>query len=160
MINGQAVESCKLGEYFATVFSPMYIFQKLYNVQLKDKSEEVAKYLKLLDLDKKLTIKNNRFSTIDLSTGQKKRMALLQCYLEGSPIYLFDEWAADQDPAYRQFFYRSLLPAMKMAGKIIIAITHDEHYFDVADRVYIMDQGKLDAYSFQHLWAAAPFVQD
>jgi putative pyoverdin transport system ATP-binding/permease protein len=145
-INNEAMEPYQLGEYFSAVFSPVHLFEKLYNINVKQKNEEVKKYLKLLHLDQKVEIKDNRYSTINLSSGQRKRLALLQCYLEDSPVYLFDEWAADQDPEYRHFFYRTLLPEMKRAGKIIIAITHDDHYFDVADRVLKMNQGQLELY--------------
>jgi len=89
-----------------------------------------------------VVLEDNAFSTVDLSGGQRKRLALLQCYLEGHPIYLFDEVAADQDPGFRKFFYRDLLQRMKEEGKIVIAITHDDHYFDVADRIIKMDMGK------------------
>lgn len=142
-INNEEMDSHQLGEHFSTVFSPFHLFEKLYNIDCTDKDEAIHKYLKLLDLERKVTINDNRYSTINLSAGQRKRLALLQCYLEDSPIYLFDEWAADQDPSYRHFFYRTLLPEMKNQGKIVIAITHDDHYFDVADRVLKMDEGRL-----------------
>ncbi len=145
-INGETIESAQLSEYFSTVFSPSYLFEKLYNIDVENKEEEINKYLKLLHLDEKVEITENKYSTIELSAGQKKRLALLQCYMEDSPIYLFDEWAADQDPSYRNFFYRTLLPEMKKAGKIVIAITHDDHYFDVADKVVKMNQGQLEAF--------------
>lgn len=146
-INGKPVKPAELSEYFSTVFSPAFLFEKLYSLDLADRSEEVDRYLKMLDLSEKVQIVNNTYSTIDLSGGQRKRLALLQCYMEDSPIYLFDEWAADQDPEYRNFFYRTLLPEMKQKGKIIIAVTHDDHYFDVADRVVKMHQGKLEKYA-------------
>lgn len=151
MINNKAVKSSQLSEYFSTVFSPIYLFGKLYDIDLKDKSGEIEKYLELLDLDEKVKIVGNKYSTINLSGGQRKRLALLQCYLEDSPIYLFDEWAADQDPDYRRFFYRTLLPEMREKGKIIIAITHDDHYFDVADKILKMNQGKLEVYYGSYL---------
>ncbi|MFD1905689.1 ATP-binding cassette domain-containing protein [Paenibacillus rhizoplanae] len=68
------------------------------------KQDEIDRYLKMLDLDGKVSIDNGRFSTLKLSGGQRKRLALLICYLEDRPIYLFDEWAADQDPEFRKFF--------------------------------------------------------
>lgn len=145
-INNEVMEPHQLGEYFAAVFSPVYLFNKLYNVNVEQKREEIKKYLSLLCLDQKVQVLGNSFSTIKLSTGQRKRLALLQCYLEDPPIYLFDEWAADQDPEYRHFFYRTLLPQMKKDGKIVIAITHDDHYFDVADKVVKMTEGQLQAH--------------
>ncbi|MCX2492866.1 cyclic peptide export ABC transporter [Pedobacter sp. PF22-3] len=145
-INDKPVSSAVIGEYFSAVFSPVHLFEKLYNIDTIAKSEEISRYLKLLDLHDKVTIRDSMYSTIALSGGQRKRLALLQCYLEDSPVYLFDEWAADQDPDYRYFFYRTLLPEMRKKGKIVIAITHDDHYFDVADKVLKMNQGQLESY--------------
>jgi cyclic peptide transporter len=144
LINGRVTGAAQLGEYYSVVFSPVCLFEKLYDIDCAGKTADIDRYLKLLDLDHKVSIADNRYSTVQLSGGQRKRLALLQCYLEDRPIYLFDEWAADQDPTYRNFFYRTLLPEMKKAGKTIIAITHDDHYFDVADRVLKMNQGQLE----------------
>jgi putative ATP-binding cassette transporter len=143
-VNGKVVNSYQLGEYYSAVFGDYHLFEKLYDVDLDGKEEKIQKYLKLLNLEEKVKLEDNAFSTIDLSGGQRKRLALLQCYLEDSPVYLFDEIAADQDPEFRKFFYRELLPEMKKSGKIIIAITHDDHYFDVADKVIKMDMGRID----------------
>jgi ABC-type siderophore export system fused ATPase/permease subunit len=120
------------------------LFEKLYDVEFTGKEQEVKQYLEMLRLQEKVNIENNAFTTIELSGGQRKRLALLRCYLEDRPIYLFDEVAADQDPEFRKFFYRNLLLKMKEKGKTVIAITHDDHYFDVADRVVKMDMGKID----------------
>ncbi len=133
-----------LGEYFSVIFDDYMLFEKLYNIDINAKKAEIEKYLKLLAMDKKVELKDQKFSTINLSSGQRKRLALLQCYLEDCPIYLFDEVAADQDPEFRKFFYRDLLLKMKAMGKIIIAITHDDHYFDVADQIIKLDLGKID----------------
>jgi len=143
-IDGKQIKFFDLGEYFSAIFSPTYLFEKIYSLNKDFDTSIVHDYLKTLDLDHKVKIVNGKYSTINLSGGQRKRLALLQCYLEDSPICLFDEWAADQDPEYRKFFYRQLLPEMKAQGKIIIAITHDDHYFDVADRVMKMNEGKLE----------------
>jgi putative ATP-binding cassette transporter len=151
LIDGKVVENGQLSEYYSTVFCPPYIFEKLYDIDTKNRTGEINKYLKLLNLEHKVGITGSRYSTIDLSNGQRKRLALLQCYMEDAPIYLFDEWAADQDPAYRNFFYRSLLPDMKRMGKIVIAITHDDHYFDVADRIYQMNMGRIEEISRESL---------
>jgi cyclic peptide transporter len=151
LINGKPVGGGVLSEYFSAVFNPVFLFEKLYGIDMNGRLDEVDGYLKILGLDAKVKVIENKYSTIDLSGGQRKRLALLQCYLENAPIYLFDEWAADQDPEYRSFFYRILLPEMKRAGKIVIAITHDDHYFDVADKVVKMEYGMAHIYTSKHL---------
>ena len=148
-INDREVSSGELGEHYSVVFNPQYLFNRLYDIDVNKNQKVIKDLLTTLNLDHKVEVgADGTFSTINLSGGQRKRLALLLCYLEDSPIFLFDEWAADQDPEYRKFFYRTLIPEMSRMGKIIIAITHDDHYFDVADRVVKMDQGKMD-HAFQ-----------
>lgn len=143
-INGKEIPHDRLGEYFSTVFSNYHLFEKLYDLDLGGRDGEVENYLKMLNLREKVRLENGAFSTLNLSGGQRKRLALLQCYLEDCPIYLFDEVASDQDPEFRRFFYRHLLLQMKERGKIVFAVTHDDHYFDVADTIVKMDMGKID----------------
>ncbi len=140
-INGKEIPNVELSEYFSTVFNPPYLFKKLYGIATEEKKEKINYFLEILDLKDKVSIADDEFSTIELSSGQRKRLGLLQCYLEDSPIYLFDEWAADQDPEFRRFFYRMLIPEMKTSGKLIIAISHDDFYYDVADKIIEMREG-------------------
>jgi cyclic peptide transporter len=143
-INGKKISNDQLGEYFSVIFGDYHLFEKLYDVDMTGKEQELNEYLGMLRLKEKVNVTGNAFSTVELSGGQRKRLALLRCYLEDRPVYLFDEVAADQDPEFRKFFYRNLLMKMKEKGKTVIAITHDDHYFDVADRVVKMDMGKID----------------
>ena len=89
-------------------------------------------------------MENGGLSTIDLSQGQRKRLALLTAYIEDRPIYFFDEWAADQDPIFKKIFYYELLPELKSRGKTIFVISHDDHYFHVADRIVKLDYGQVE----------------
>ncbi|NBI31159.1 cyclic peptide export ABC transporter [Chengkuizengella marina] len=141
IINNKEIEGKALSQFYSTIFSDVYLFDKLYGIEHEEKEEEITKYLKLLQMENKVKIEDGKFNTIDLSTGQRKRLALLISYLEDRPVYLFDEWAADQDPEFRQFFYKTLLPDLKSRGKCIIAITHDDYYFDMADHILKLEMG-------------------
>jgi cyclic peptide transporter len=143
-INGIEVKDTNLGEYYSTIFSDYHLFQKIYEVDLQEKQDDLQRYLKILELEEKVRLQDNEYSTINLSSGQRKRLALMQCFLEDRPIYLFDEFAANMDPEFRRFFYRELLVSLKAQGKIIIAVTHDDHYFDIADKIIKLDMGKID----------------
>lgn len=144
-INGKEVSSQQLSEHYAVVYTQHFLFEKLYGIKTHDKEDDIKKYLDTLKMDHKVNISDEgKYSTIDLSGGQRKRLALLECFLQDKPIYMFDEWAADQDPTYRKKFYRELIPMMKEQGKIVIAITHDDHYFDMADKIIKLDQGKVE----------------
>ena len=129
-------------EMFSTVFSDFHLFRRLYGIVMSD-GERLARLLHTLQLDDKTHYENGEFTTIELSTGQRKRLAFAVACLEDRQIYVFDELAADQDPGFRRFFYRDLLPELRRQGKTIIAATHDDHYFDAADRVLKLDYGRI-----------------
>lgn len=141
------IESNQLDWYrnqFSSVFGDFYLFDTVLDDQSKPISKEVMqRWLTYFKLDKRVGYDNDKLSTTALSAGQRKRLALLSTLAEDKPVLLLDEWAADQDPQYREFFYHEILPMLKSQGKTIIAITHDEHYFHTADRVLKMDFGEL-----------------
>lgn len=129
---------------FSTVFSDYYLFRTLLDEQGMPAHENLTTPgLKRLQLDSKVTLDNGRLSTIALSQGQRKRLALLQCWLNNAPICVLDEWAADQDPGAREHFYREILPAMKRDGKTLVVISHDDRYYDLADRIAHFESGRI-----------------
>ncbi len=133
-------------QHFSVVFADFYLFDELLgleNTNINNLDKQAQEYLKLLKLQHKVSIENGKFSTTSLSQGQRKRLALLTAYLEDRPIYLFDEWAADQDPTFKEVFYKELLPSLRDKGKTVIAITHDDRYFNGADRIIKLDYGKI-----------------
>lgn len=133
-------------ELFSIIFTDFHLFDKLYG--LKDVDEAKLKgLLKLMELDQKTDYINGRFTNLNLSTGQKKRLAFIVAILENKPICIFDELAADQDPQFRRNFYEIILPDLKQQGRTIIAVTHDDKYLYTADRVLKMDFGKLTEFS-------------
>lgn len=126
----------------ATVFSDSHLFEELFGTA--DIITEDAQYwIERFELAHVTGIRDGQFITIALSAGQRKRLALITAILEDRPIIVLDEWAADQDPYFRKKFYREILPELKQRGTTIIAVTHDDHYFDVADRRLHLDTGKL-----------------
>lgn len=125
------------------IYSDYYLFDQLL-IDVTPETEALAQgYLEKLCLDKKVKIENGVFSTTSLSDGQRRRLALLVAVLEDKKLYLFDEWAADQDPEFRNIFYTSILPDLKARGKAVVVISHDDRYFYVADKVLFMDEGEL-----------------
>jgi putative ATP-binding cassette transporter len=130
-------------QLFATVFSDFYLFERILGINLNNLDAQAQEYLRKLHLEHKVQIQEGVLSTTDLSQGQRKRLALLTAYLEDRPIYLFDEWASDQDPFFREIFYKQLLPELKNRGKAVLVISHDDRYFYLADRVIKLEYGKL-----------------
>lgn len=133
-------------ELFAIIFTDFHLFDRLYGVENVDDAK-VKALLKVMDLSSKTKYRGGAFTNTNLSTGQRKRLAFISAILDNKQIYIFDEWAADQDPGFRKHFYEVLLPDLRQQGKTIIAVTHDDKYFSTADRVLKMDEGQLVDYS-------------
>ena len=131
-------------QHFSVIFSDFYLFDRLLGMANSDLDTQAQDYLKQFHLDSKVQVKEGVLSTTALSQGQRKRLALLTAYLENRPIYLFDEWASDQDPFFRDIFYKQLLPDLKQRGKTVLVISHDDRYFHLADRVIKLDYGKVE----------------
>ncbi|WP_026735139.1 cyclic peptide export ABC transporter [Fischerella sp. PCC 9605] len=131
-------------QHFSVVFSDFYLFDELWGLENSGLDSKVQEYLKVLQLDHKVKVKNGKLSTTALSQGQRKRLALLTAYLENRPIYLFDEWAADQDPAFKKIFYTELLTKLRDQGKTVLVISHDDRYFHLADRIIKLEYGKVE----------------
>lgn len=129
---------------FSAVFSDFYLFEDLMGISSGALADNAREYLMELQLEQKVSIEDGALSTIRLSQGQRKRLALLVAYLEDRPIYLFDEWAADQDPTFKEIFYLKLVPDLLRRGKTVVVITHDDKYFHVADRIVKLDSGRLE----------------
>jgi putative pyoverdin transport system ATP-binding/permease protein len=147
-LNGAPVTEKTRDSYrqlFSAVFSDFHLFDNLLGLDLPNLDARVRGYLEQLELDDKLDVKDGRLSTLALSRGQCKRLALLTAYLEDRPFYLFDEWAADQDPYFREIFYFKILPELKESGKTILVISHDDRYYRLADRILKLDYGKLES---------------
>lgn len=151
-VNGREVAD--QGDYFqmfSAVFQDYYLFETL--VPKGDRpiqDHEAAALVERLRLSEKVTIQAGRISTTRLSYGQRKRLALLVAYFDNSEIYVFDEWAADQDPEFREFFYKELLFDLKRLGKTVIVVSHDERYFHLADKVVKFASGTIVSVTGKH----------
>jgi putative ATP-binding cassette transporter len=144
-----ASERAAYRERFTAVFNDFHLFDALLGIvdpndaSRADADARANALVAKLALDHKVQVVDGAFSTRALSTGQRKRLALVIAYLEDRPLYLFDEWAADQDPAFKAVFYEQLLPELRARGKTVIVITHDDRYFRLADRVLKLENGKV-----------------
>jgi putative ATP-binding cassette transporter len=130
-------------ELFSTVFTDFHLFEQLYGIEDTDPAR-VNALIERFGLAGKVSFAEGRFSTHDLSTGQRKRLALIVALLEDRPVYVLDEWAADQDPEFREEFYRVILPELKSRGKTVIVVTHDDRFWNVADRLVRLDLGRIE----------------
>jgi putative ATP-binding cassette transporter len=160
-LDGQRVDPAAGDAYrqlFSAVFSDFFLFEVLLGLDADRLDDRARAYLARLHLDRRIRVNDGTLSTTQLSQGQRKRLALLTAYLEDRQIYVFDEWAADQDPQFKEVFYRQLLPELKERGKAVVVISHDDRYYGVADRIIRLDYGTI-VYDGPAPPAAAPAAQ-
>nr|WP_283205339.1 cyclic peptide export ABC transporter [Cupriavidus pauculus] len=156
--NGKAADAAHLADYralFSAVFSDFHLFDTLLAHDPQD--EALANHLiQRFQLGHKVAVRDGRFTTQALSQGQRKRLALIVACLERRPVLILDEWAADQDPLFKDIFYREVLPELRAQGKAVLVISHDDRYFDLADRMIKIENGQIVADSASHAAHATP----
>jgi putative ATP-binding cassette transporter len=130
-------------QLFSAVLSDSHVFERLYGLASDDLDAKANGYLADLRLAERVQVEKGAFSTIAVSQGQRRRLALVTALLEARPIYVFDEWAANQDPAFKEIFYTQVLPELRRLGKAVVVITHDDRYFPCADRIVRFEGGKI-----------------
>jgi putative ATP-binding cassette transporter len=146
LLDGEPVEPRTLERYrslFSTVFTDFHLFDRLYGLPDGVDDAQVNAWIERMGLAGKTRCEAGRFTHTDLSTGQRKRLAFIAAVLEGRPICLFDELAADQDPAFRRRFYEELLPELKALGRTLLIVSHDDAWFHCADRLLRLDAGRI-----------------
>ena len=142
-------------EKMAIVLPDFYLYNALLDGQGKVvKQDDIQVLLKRFQLEDKVECNEYGYQSVNFSMGQRKRLALISAILEDKDIYVLDEWAADQDPHFRHVFYTQIIPWLKAKGKTIIAVTHDDKYFDCADRRLKFDLGEMHEIKMEKSQAA------
>lgn len=142
LIDGIKINNSNIDLYkknISVVFSDFYLFDEF----LSDDIDMVDSLLRKFFLDDKVGINGKKFTTKELSTGQKKRLALIISILDNTNLLFLDEWAADQDPKFRALFYSEILPYINSLGITVVLISHDDRFFNCADRIYAMNNGNI-----------------
>ena len=143
-VDSESINEQNLTNYrtlFSTIFTDFHIFTKLYSVEGMD--DQIATLIQDMEIDHKVSFRGDAFSNINLSTGQRKRLAYIASILEDRPVIVLDEWAADQDPYFRKKYYHRMIQDLKAVGKTVVVVTHDDRYFQQADRIVKMEKGRI-----------------
>ncbi len=127
----------------SAIFSDFHIFRQMFGLQRPGIEAAARERLREFQLDHKVDVRDGCLTTINLSQGQRKRLALLVSILEDRQICIFDEWAAEQDAIFREYFYKRVLPELRILGKTVLVVSHDERYTHVADRIIKLEYGQL-----------------
>lgn len=147
LVDGVPVDEGSRQEYrelVSAIFADFHLFDRLHGLDGVDPAA-VRALIERMELSGKVDFVDGRFTTLALSTGQRKRLAMIASLLEAREIYLFDEWAADQDTHFRDVFYTEILPQLKREGRTVVVVTHDDRYWHLCDRRVVMDLGRLTA---------------
>lgn len=147
-LDGERIDEHNRDRYrqlFSAIFSDFHLFERLLELERSDLDEAGNRLLQRLHLQHKVKVSDGAFTTQALSQGQRKRLALVAACLEDRPFLVFDEWAADQDPVFKEVFYRELLPELKAQGKAVLVISHDDRYFHLGDRLLKLEDGQLSS---------------
>ena len=143
-LDSTKIDETNLQSYQAkisAIFADFYLFSQTLSRDGFASQSDIDGLLALLEIDKKVSVVDNKLSTTQLSTGQRKRLSLLIAILERRSILILDEWAADQDPLFKRKFYKEILPFLQSKGISVIAVSHDDSYFDVATRIILVKDG-------------------
>lgn len=131
-------------EEISAIFTNNYLFSENYDdFDLSTSNSELGKFVQMLEMEQLIRFKSNGTIDASLSKGQQKRLALIFSLMEKRDILILDEWAAEQDPRFRAYFYKVLIHQLRAMGKTIIAITHDDEYYEYADRLIKFDYGRI-----------------
>ena len=145
-IDNRPLDPAALASYrrrFGVIFADFFLFDSLLGYE-NTATTEAQRLLGEVHLDRLVALNpDGVFSSTKLSQGQRKRLALVATLLEDKPVYVFDEWAADQDPEFRRWFYERILPGLRARGKLVIAITHDDAFYPTDDRIVRLSEGRI-----------------
>lgn len=148
LLNGEPVDDAGRDRYrqvFSAIFPDFHLFERMLHAASATLDARGNALLEKLRLHHKVQVRDGAFTTLALSQGQRKRLALVAAYLDDRPFLVFDEWAADQDPVFKDVFYRELLPELRARGKAVLVISHDDRYFHLGDRLLRMENGQVTA---------------
>jgi len=147
-LNGRVINDRTYPAYrnrIAAIFTDSVLFNENYDgLELAPDNERLMFWLRKMELENIVVFDTEKKSIrADLSKGQQKRLALIYVMLEDKDVIVLDEWAAEQDPVFRAYFYKKIIPELKQMGKTVIVVTHDDTYFNCGDRLIKFDYGTI-----------------
>ena len=142
----------RLYEDTSTVFQRVQHYQMTLrdNVDIGGEGGDIFDSLRKADLqpdgslfpDGVETMLSREFDGVDLSGGQWQKVAIARGLHRGSTLILLDEPTAAIDPIEEARTYRRFTDIS--AGKTAIIVTHRMGSVKIADRILVMDKGRID----------------
>lgn len=157
IVCGKDISQISLSELWKLVSYIPQEIDLIYNLSIKENillsdfslSEtemiNLCKYLKIDERIKKLPMGYETIfgKEIDFSGGEKQRIIIARELIkQSSKIMIFDEPTTWLDEESEGRFLQMISELKK--GKIIIIVTHKKNIVDYADKVYVLENGKLN----------------
>lgn len=140
-VDGERVSPARLRQLFTVTLIDAHLFDRAYGLRVDD--AQIEDRLAALGIDDVVGVVDGRFSSVALSSGQGRRLALAIALMEERPVLVLDEWDAHQDPLTTRYYFETLLPRLAAEGRTVIAVCHDDRFFGVGDRVITLAGGRL-----------------
>lgn len=119
---------------FENVMLPMLINK---GIEAKDRKEKAIELLKKVGLEERI----NHFPK-ELSGGEQQRVAIARSLANNPNIILADEPTGNLDTKSEEDIF-TLLKEFAEQGKCVIVVSHSNEIKKYADKVYVLENGKL-----------------
>lgn len=134
---GVVFQTSVLDQYL-TVYENLYYRGKLYGINDKELKDRIYQLAKDLDFEIYLKRQLNK-----LSGGQKRKIDLARALIHNPKIIILDEPTTGLDPQTRKLIWNYLTGLRKNKQLTIFLTTHYMEEATLADRVVIIDEGKI-----------------
>lgn len=123
-----------------TILKDITFGPKNFGVTEEEANEKAIEALKLVDLDESYLTK----SPLDLSGGQKRRVAIAGILAMDPKILVLDEPTAGLDPQGAKQMMELFKRLNKELHKTVLIVTHDmEHVLNYCDEVVVVKNGEI-----------------
>ena len=130
--------------YAASIKDSVVISEKIDN----DKLAKIYRTVKLEQVIERLELKDDTTigqvfpNSIELSGGEKQRLAFARClYRDNAELYFLDEPTSSLDVNFEIDVYKTFLEELK--NKTLIMVSHRLAFTKFMDKIIVMDKGKV-----------------
>lgn len=147
-----------LRSMFGAVFQTYQIYEQsiaenilMREVMTKEdilKVESALKYVglyeKVISLEKGIyTVISSDSDCVDLSGGEKQKIAIARAYAREAPVLIFDEPASALDVYATSSFYADMFRMCRERQRTVILTSHKLYYIKQVDKIIYMDNGRV-----------------
>ena len=148
------IDTDSLFEKISIVFQDVMLFNAsiMENIRIGNRNagdEEVKEAARLANCTEFIEALPDGYNTLigengsKLSGGERQRISIARAILKNAPIIILDEISASLDVENEKSIQKSLNALIK--DKTVIIISHRLRSIEKADKIIVLNQGKIDA---------------